>query len=122
MPRKSLSPCSAPGCPTLTYDSRCEKHQRQARRESDAKRGSARERGYDVQWQKFRAAFLRDHPMCEDPSGCLDSSTDVDHIDGLGPDGPRGFDPTNCRALCHRHHSRRTAKDQPGGWAAGRHP
>jgi len=46
-------------------------------------------------------------------------ATDVDHIDGLGPNGPRGHDWSNLRALCHSHHSQRTARDQPGGWHGG---
>lgn len=43
-------------------------------------------------------------------------ASDVDHIDGLGPLGPRGHDPDNLRSMCHPCHSKRTAADQPGGW------
>jgi hypothetical protein len=46
-------------------------------------------------------------------------ATDVDHIDGRGPKGPRGHDWSNLRALCHSHHSKRTARDQPGGFSKG---
>ncbi|MFX4294091.1 HNH endonuclease [Streptomyces bohaiensis] len=42
---------------------------------------------------------------------------EVDHIDGLGPLGPRGHDPTNLRSMTKQHHSRATARAQPGGWA-----
>jgi ribose 1,5-bisphosphokinase PhnN len=51
--------------------------------------------------------------------GCVAKATDVDHIDGEGPLGPRGHDWTNLRALCHSHHSKRTARDQPGGFSMG---
>jgi hypothetical protein len=40
----------------------------------------------------------------------------VDHIDGLGPLGPLGHDPTNLRSMTKGHHDKRTARDQPGGW------
>lgn len=61
-------------------------------------------------------AYLLAHPICEDPVGCIEPATDVDHIDGLGPNGPRGHDWDNLRSSCHSHHSKRTARDQPGGW------
>ncbi|MBO3674864.1 HNH endonuclease [Streptomyces sp. NEAU-YJ-81] len=40
----------------------------------------------------------------------------MDHVDGLGPLGPRGHDWANLRAMTKAHHSRETAKAQPGGW------
>lgn len=45
-------------------------------------------------------------------------ATEVDHVDGLGPLGPRGHDWSNLRALTKRCHSRVTARNQPGGWNA----
>lgn len=110
--------CSEPGCPELTKESKCEAHRKANRKSSDAKRPSAAQRGYDAEWRKTRAAFLTTHPICEDPSGCIEPATDVDHIDGLGPLGPKGHDHKNLRSLCHSHHSRRTARDQRGGWNA----
>ncbi len=107
--------CIEPGCPELTEGTRCERHRKAKRRHED-NRPSASARGYDLKWRKTRSAFLRLHPICEDPEGCIKPATDVDHVDGLGPTGPRGHDPANLRALCHRHHSQRTARDQPGGW------
>ncbi|WP_231626416.1 HNH endonuclease signature motif containing protein [Streptomyces apocyni] len=43
-----------------------------------------------------------------------DLATEVDHIDGLGPLGPRGFDPANWQAMSKRHHSRKTARETFG--------
>ncbi|OOV31062.1 HNH endonuclease [Streptomyces avermitilis] len=39
----------------------------------------------------------------------------VDHIDGLGPLGPRAHDWTNLRAMTTAHHNRRTMRDQGNG-------
>ncbi|MEV7264192.1 HNH endonuclease signature motif containing protein [Micromonospora aurantiaca] len=111
MPR-ALKVCPVAGCPELVDKGRCARH----RREADQRRGTAAERGYDHRWRQTRAQVLRLFPGCTEP-GCDERATEVDHIDGLGPRGPRGHDLTNLRAYCKPHHSRRTARDQPGGWA-----
>lgn len=119
-PRKALTVCSRPGCSELTPGGRCAG----CRSEAERARGNARERGYDTAWQRTRAAYLKTHHRCEcDECAVLPyqqrpTATDVDHIDGLGPNGPHGHDPANLRSMAHAHHSRRTARDQPGGWAA----
>jgi hypothetical protein len=81
-------------------------------------RPTATQRGYDGRWRRTRARVLRDRPLCE-CDDCLllpavrrPKATDVDHIDGKGPLGPRGHDPTNLRPMAHSHHSKRTARDQ----------
>lgn len=67
-------------------------------------RATAARRGYNAKWQRTRRRYLRQHPTCEQ-TGCTDAAEDVHHLDGLGPHGPRGHDPTNLQALCHSHHS-----------------
>lgn len=72
------------------------------------------------QWRDFSRAFLRDHRTCE----CVDCmklpevmrprSQITDHIDGLGPSGPRGFDPTNMQAMTIPCHGRKTARFDGG--------
>jgi len=122
MPRRPPSVCTAPGCGVLVPLGKgpCGAHRLEARRASDAKRPSARQRGYDSKWEKTRKAYLKANPYCvECDVSFLSRATDVDHIDGLGPNGPRGHDWSNLRALCHSHHSQRTARDQPGGWHDG---
>ena len=95
-------------------------------REYDARRETAAGRGYDAEWQATRAAYLAEHPTCECddhlklPAWRRPAAEDVDHRDGLGPRGPRGHDWSNLRAMTHECHSRRTARDQPGGWARRR--
>lgn len=71
-------------------------------------------------WTRESKRFLVEHPLCECPE-CLaepeymrDVATEVDHIDGLGLHGPRGWDPDNWQALSKRHHSRKTAARDGG--------
>lgn len=107
---RALKVCSTAGCPALVPAGRCG----ECSGEAEAKRGTAAQRGYDARWRRTRAAQLRRQPIC--PCGSL--ATDVDHIDGLGPKAPLGHTASNLRSLCHSCHSRRTGRDQPGGWAA----
>jgi 5-methylcytosine-specific restriction protein A len=112
----ALTLCSWPaGCPNLTQRGLCPKHRAITKRAYDRRRPGARERGYDAHWEATRSTYLAEHPVCE-AEGCDALSTDVDHLDGRGPLGPAGHDPSNLRALCHPCHSARTARDQPGGW------
>ncbi|MCI0386655.1 HNH endonuclease signature motif containing protein [Streptomyces sp. CNQ085] len=116
--RRAMQVCPTPGCPNLTPGGRCERCQGGAR----ASRGSARARGYDSRWERTRAAYLAAHPLCEcaeceaQPALLRPRATEVNHIDGLGPLGPRGHDWANLQAMTKAHHSRHTAREQPGGW------
>lgn len=108
--------CNVSGCPELTdKGSKCDQHRKADRRQADRKRPNATERGYGNKWRKARAEYLAAWPICEEP-GCGEPATDVDHIDGLGPNGPRGYDWANFRSYCRSDHAKRTARDQPGGW------
>ncbi len=111
MPRARRA-CAEPDCPTVIDSgsgSRCPVHTRRA----PDRRPSAAARGYDRKWAAKRAAYLRAHPDCQHPD-CHEPATDVDHIDGRGPNGDNSW--SNLRGLCKPHHSQRTARDQPGGW------
>lgn len=116
MVRKALQVCPTPGCPTLTPRGKCPACATQAR----AERPSTSSRGYGRAWRKASTAYLEDHPYCEcDECAPLlplqrDLATEVDHIDGLGPLGPRGYDETNLQALSKRHHSRKSAQETWG--------
>lgn len=118
-PLPGVRVCNVSLCSTLTEhpSGKCEAHRKAARQTSDAKRASARARGYNAEWERSRDAYLAAYPWCEH-AGCNEPATDVDHIDGQGPIGPRGHDWSNMRSFCHPHHSQRTATDQPGGWNA----
>lgn len=118
MPRRAMQVCPTPGCPTLTVAGRCPACLAKA----SHSRGSARAKGYDTRWQRTRQAYLRAHPYCEcddctaKPMLLRPVATEVNHLDGLGPLAPRGHDWTNLQAMTKAHHSRHTAREQPGGW------
>ena len=121
MPVSPPSICTAPGCGTLVYGSgRCPDCLSESRRESQARRPEGHARAYGTRWSGFSKAYLKRHPLCEcDECAALpqwqrQASTEVDHIDGLGPDGPRGYDWDNCMALSKSHHSRKTALHDGG--------
>lgn len=109
MPHRPLSYCTWPGgCSNKVQSGRCPEHRRRYERE----RGSAAKRGYGTKWQKIRIEYLAGHPFCEDPEGCSELATQVDHIDGTGPRGDNSV--ANLQALCIRHHSRKTATRDGG--------
>lgn len=103
-------------CGTLSDQQRCPEHRR---RQKDTRPNAAR-RGYGGRWVKAARAYISTHPFCECgpeccPQGCGRPATQVDHIDGLGPKGPRGYDPDNFQALAHGCHSRKTAREHGFG-------
>ena len=113
MPTRAPRPCTWPsGCPELTSGSRCARHARP----SPAYRGSSTEQGYGQAWRKLRLFVLARDPICRDVSGCVEPSTDVDHIIPRRAGG--SDEPSNLQGMCHRHHSAKTSK-QDGGWGRG---
>lgn len=114
--RKAMQVCPTPGCPTLTPGGRCPPCQTQATQARPASRNAGR----GTAWRNASTQYLRDHPYCECeacaalPPLQRDRATEVDHIDGLGPLGPRGYDPANWQAMSKRHHSAKTARETFG--------
>lgn len=112
MPRKPLRPCSFPGCPELVESGRCEAHQ--------ATTGWVRDRGrqrlYDRRWQRFRAAFLAEHPFC---AACerVGITTPAEHVDHVIPHkgDSAAFWRGPFQALCARCHSRKTLEEMREG-------
>ncbi|EHR60375.1 hypothetical protein SaccyDRAFT_1472 [Saccharomonospora cyanea NA-134] len=102
--------CSTPGCPELTKAGRCD----ECRRTADRRRGSSSQRGYGTRHARvFREAVLARQPWCA--LGCGRPSAHADHypvdrrtlvLRGADPD-----DPANGRGLCHRCHSKVTARE-----------
>jgi 5-methylcytosine-specific restriction enzyme A len=70
-------------------------------------------------WLKFRAWFIRHHPLCVDceAKGILTPTTDVDHDPPLRQQlamGMSGLDEAHCRGRCHPCHSRKTSSEDGG--------
>lgn len=116
--RGRLTVCSVPGCPEYTdQGGRCDEHRRQA----EARRGTARQRGYDRRHEcQFRRAVLARDPMC-----VICGKAPARHADHhplsrreLVERGEDPNDPRHGRGLCGPCHSAETAQHQPGGWNA----
>lgn len=111
-PIRSRKPCRVPLCPGLTAGKYCDAHahlEKKAKREWDSLRGTATERGYDARWGRFRAMFLRKHPICG--CGCGLPSQEIHHIVPIkGPDDPLFYEENNLLALTKSCHSALTMK------------
>jgi 5-methylcytosine-specific restriction endonuclease McrA len=84
---------------------------------STQRRKKTAERGYGYRWQKYRLAFLRDHPICVrcEADGKLTPATQVDHVVPVnGADDPAFFEPSNHQALCQSCHSTKTNQEDGG--------
>lgn len=116
---KPSAVCSLPGCPELVADrGRCPAH----RRAGETSRPNAAAQGYGARWRKVRARFLRSHPICQ-VTDCWLKATDVDHVTlrrDLVAQGVANPDADEyLQALCHSHHSQKTAAET-GGWSKTR--
>jgi 5-methylcytosine-specific restriction endonuclease McrA len=73
----------------------------------DAKRPSARERGYNHEWRKTRAEYLTKHPHCRmcAKSGLIRLATVVDHITPHRGDKRLFWSRSNWQPLCAPCHN-----------------
>ena len=111
MPTRPNTPCRHPGCPELVpYGTKyCEKHKALHPEEN---RGASK-RGYGSRWQKARKKYLEAHPLCVEcmKEGRYVKATDVDHNTAHRGDPVLFWDMDNWQALCHRHHSMKTRRE-----------
>jgi hypothetical protein len=114
--RPSLAVCPVAGCPCLTWNGECAECRRIHNRHRTRKR---EHKAYQRKpWKLTRAAYLREHPLCECEDCALIAeplrprASVVDHIDGLGALGPRAHDWSNLRSMTKRCHDARTMRDQ----------
>ena len=116
MPRAAKRPCTYPGCGLLTETGRCPKHAHVEKREHDARRGTARQRGYSRTWEKASKAFLRAHPLCQ-CEDCGDGrirvtpATVVDHRVPHRGDMKLFWDSSNWQSMAKECHDRKTARE-----------
>ena len=115
MPSSAPRPCTHPGCGQLVRDGsgRCAQHKRAITQASDARRGTAHERGYTSAWQKARGAYLRAHPLCRmhEARGEVVEAVVVDHIVPHKGDKLLFWDSNNWQPLCKRCHDIKTARE-----------
>lgn len=85
-------------------------------------RPSAAARGYGRDWQKARAAYLAEHPLCVDcqARGLIRSATVVDHVVPHKGDQAIFWDVGNWQGLCTPCHDRKTAT-RDGGFGRPTH-
>lgn len=75
---------------------------------------SAARRGYGYKWQRARAQFLREHPLCVmcQAAGRVEAATVVDHITPHRGDQSLFWRRSNWQPLCATHHSRDKQRDE----------
>jgi 5-methylcytosine-specific restriction enzyme A len=115
MPQRAGSTCKRQGCAGVVRDgvcSVCGPLRVAGQRALDERRGTAAQRGYGGRWQRYRAMYLRSHPLCVacERAGITTPATDVDHI---VPRRAGGSDEeSNLQALCHACHSAKTGRGE----------
>ena len=113
MATKPLKPCSYPGCASLVESGRCGAHAVVPGRWT---RDRSRQRLYGRRWQRFRAAYLAEHPWCV---ACerIGITTPAEHVDHVVPHkGDVGrFWAGPFQALCPSCHSKKTASETGRG-------
>jgi 5-methylcytosine-specific restriction enzyme A len=116
LPRRIERPCRAYLCPNTTSNPNgyCDEHQELAKKRKADRRVSAYQRGYDKRWERFRARYLREHPLCVDCRAKyrLTPATEVHHIRKLKDYPQLKYAEDNLMALCHKCHSKRTARGE----------
>lgn len=121
MPRKICAVC---GCDEIAVDgeARCEEHLADQREVRNAKRAAAQQTEHaaaarrlysNPKWVKASRRWLQLNPLCVDCGelGVVEVATDVDHIVPHKGDLGRFWDRKNWQSLCHRCHSRKTARE-----------
>src|ERR1019366_2644018 len=108
MRNKPKRPCAQPGCAETVERGYCEAH---SKCRPGAGRLKTADRGYDATWRRFRAMFLRRHPLCADcmERGIPVQAVDVHHVKKLRDHPGLRCVEKNCIGLCHGCHSAKTA-------------
>jgi len=89
---------------------------RTSKAEADKHRPNAAQRGYGYKWQKARAVFLNEYPLCAHCliDGLAIEATVVDHIIPHKGNQQLFWDESNWQSLCKRCHDIKTVKDDGG--------
>lgn len=79
------------------------------------KHRTTNERGYDADWQKLRALFALEHPLCkhcDEQDGRAVPMDHVDHIIDISVRPDLRLEWSNLQSLCKTHHGRKTHAEQ----------
>lgn len=89
------------------------KSKQQKRKEADAVRGTAHERGYGYRWQQARAVFIKKNPLCAEceKRDRIVPATVVDHIIPHKGNKKLFWDWSNWQSLCKPCHDRKTMQE-----------
>ena len=104
---KPKKPCAYPGCPNLTYDTYCEKHQALRHKPYDIfSRAPNNDKKYGNNWRRIRSLYVKRHPLCEYclKEGRITPVEEVHHIVPLSCGGTNQF--SNLRSLCKNCHTK----------------
>ncbi len=90
-----------------TFRPQGQRTRREANQEYDARRGSARDRGYDSRWDREALSFKRAHPLCIgcEAVGRVIPTALVDHIIPHKGNQVLMWDPKNRQPSCDPHHT-----------------
>lgn len=113
--------CSSPGCGNTTQRGAwCVEHARKGR-PYDARRGTAKQRGYDQRHRIWRAVILARDPVCKDPFarhvGRVVPATVADHITPLARGGT--WATSNGQGLCASCHGFKCVTEDGGFGSQG---
>ncbi len=116
--------CVSAGCDEIELlgQSHCEEHKAARKAKPKARRNKAQTSPAaiasrllyaDPKWKAARLVHLRSNPVCKDCDelGVVVVATDVDHITPHKGDRKLFWDRSNWQSLCHRCHSRKTARE-----------
>ena len=80
----------------------------------ERQRKHAAARGYDYRWQKARATYLRQHPLCSECQwyGLVEPAYCVDHKRPHKGNDQLFWDTDNWQALCEKCHNTKTCREE----------
>jgi 5-methylcytosine-specific restriction enzyme A len=112
-PGMASPPRWCPRC-QVAHAAGCEAALRARRRQSDAVRGTAAQRGYGAKWQKLSKAYLLAHAVCVvcAADGVVRVATVVDHTTPHRGNQALFWDRKNWQPLCKHCHDAKTARGQ----------
>jgi len=112
--KAALKPCTYPGCGALTSGARCDRHQQAARREADAHRPNAGQRGYNSRWRRYREGFLSGNPLCAECARFdrIEAAVVVDHVVPHRGDQALFWAASNHQPLCLSCHGAKSQAER----------